>query len=430
MPRHCSAGGCKSHDNRETRNAGITFHKLPKEASRRNLWIGNSRRADSWDPQTNFVYFCSKHFTPESFELASCSGIRRLREDAFPTVFDSSSVTQSKWLQKVLKQEDRNGNVSGEQSADKCQTPVDSTVQTSLEAEETNEEQPTASQETPENEGQQSPRDETPSPPPASPPRAVSPSRYMRRLPPRPGFYLPKEHSYAQLCPLLWRKRYDKAVDYLEKTLRQLHAARRRENRLRGSLLRLRDRQQKMQVTRDDSKSAGGFCSQGGDSRGVGELGNAAEKYCCYCGRGQTEKFTEEHYSKGTNSPSFPLAIQATRHLPDCRCEQCEFKGKSHNQDPQQSLLWIQGEAEGQFILVPVPDENQFQKYFTVEDVACQAGPVSRPDSENVGGPTRTGRQQRPVFDTSLEELSEDVREKLKEHLEGFHLQLSSEFTD
>ncbi|XP_077363130.1 THAP domain-containing protein 7 isoform X2 [Festucalex cinctus] len=432
MPRHCSAGGCKSRDNRETRNAGITFHKLPKEASRRNLWISNSRRADSWDPQNNFIYFCSKHFTRESFEITSCSGIKRLRDDAFPTVFDSSCAGKGKWLGKVLKQEDRNGQISGEQNTAKCQTPDESTVPPSSEAEETNKEQPGSSQETTKD------LSKTPSPPPSSPPRPVSPSRYMRRLPPRPGFYLPKEHSYAQLCPLLWRRRYDKAVDYLEKTLRQLHAARRRENRLRGSLLRLRDRQQKMDVTRDDATSKGGCRLRGSD----------ADKYCCYCGRGyrlsetangvdpvfhkdsvkSPEKgFTEPHNSTGTNSQNFPLTFQTAQHLPDSHPE---FKGESHNQDTQQSLMWIQGEAEAQFILVPILAENQFQNGLTMEDVASQAVPVCKLDSEDVGGPAGRESQQHPVLDDSLEELSDDVRKKLKEHLEGFHLQLSNEFAN
>uniref|UniRef100_A0A3B4ZBL8 THAP domain containing 7 n=1 Tax=Stegastes partitus TaxID=144197 RepID=A0A3B4ZBL8_9TELE len=240
MPRHCSAGGCKSRDNRETRSAGITFHKLPKGAPRRNLWITNSHRADSWDPQTDFVYFCSKHFTPESFELTGCSGIRRLKEDAFPTVFDFPPAAKCKRTRTLQKQDNPTCCCLDKQETNHVQTAEEPAAQMSVETEEeTHENIFTSSQESSGTEQPSQPGHKSPEV------RPLSPSRYMRRLPPPPGFYLSKEHSYAQLCPLLWRRRYDQAVDCLEKALRQLHAARRRENRLRGAVLRLRDKRLK-----------------------------------------------------------------------------------------------------------------------------------------------------------------------------------------
>ncbi|TNN54458.1 THAP domain-containing protein 7 [Liparis tanakae] len=508
MPRHCSAGGCKSRDNRVTRNAGITFHKLPKGAARRNLWITNSHRADSWDPQTDFVYFCSKHFSPDSFELTGCSGIRRLKEDAFPTVFDSSSSIKCKRPGALQTQEDL--------APLRVPPSEEPALQRSPAAvEESNANTPASSEE------HLSQQDCSP----AAAACPLSPSRFMRRLPPPLGFYLPKEHSYAQLCPLLWRRRYDQAVDCLEKALRQLHAARRRENRLRSAVLRLHDqrdggqsrggwtpageRRAHQEVSENDGKSEDtGVC----EDRGVDqtELGSPfppattswseeEKAYCCYCGRGQPApgahrdpKTGEDVQPTGRGDPlqtprcpdtaddaedkqvvrlerppgtrvetsgSNPRILLQTRGLqhappaaglvpetheqslqkllPDHSEGQTDAVGHEHHLDLQ--LLWIQDGLEGGVVLMPVPAEEGLHRVVADEAQTIVVSGVdltgdSGRATEDSGGPSRVqpGDEEqsglRSALNTTVVEMGEDVREKLKEHLEGFHLQLSSEF--
>ncbi|XP_022073184.1 THAP domain-containing protein 7 [Acanthochromis polyacanthus] len=553
MPRHCSAGGCKSRDNRETRNAGITFHKLPKGATRRKLWITNSHRADSWDPQTDFVYFCSKHFTAESFELTGCSGIKRLKEDAFPTVFDFSSAAKCKRAGALQKQDIpvRKNSCSGEQQSiqqENNQAEEEPAVQRSVEAdEETNENILEHSQES--GTEQPSQQGHNSLPPEARP---ISPSHYMRRLPPPPGFYLSKEHSYAQLCPLLWRRRYDQAVDCLEKALRQLNAARRRENRLRGAVLRLREKRlnHTLVVSRAGWKSRGSWTSgrekiqcrrhsdqeeseTDAESENTGlfvdkyvnqlELGcqflpdtsswsEVDKAYCFYCGRGemqiddqvacrdsntfndvqstehndsmksqrsvessacssaqnakdvqtvrletQPRKNVETSDTSVTESqvmsqnPGHQHVIPAGMSLPDTHeqslhfvgaqqklvvsdtCEgDSEGMGLEHQLDlQQQQVFWIQDSAEGQVILVPLLTEDGSQSFLKMEGFADKAQARLVPGVGQSGDEITCDDEhsdQYSVINSTSVEMKEDVRIKLKEHLEGFHLQLSTEF--
>ncbi|TRY93067.1 hypothetical protein DNTS_023838 [Danionella cerebrum] len=260
MPRHCSAVGCKSRDTKDIRKSGITFHRLPKKGNpRRTTWIINSHRkgpqgTGQWDPQSGFIYFCSRHFTPDSFDLSGVSGYRRLKDDAIPTVFEVQPHERcTAWKFKTKRRgrprkedkdngvEDSTKNVVSESQGIKNEILVPDVCNNERKNDDDEEESQGLSSDAPERckELSQDQSTEPSSPQPS--PRPPSPSCYMRRLPPPPGFYLPKEHSYAQLCPLVWRKRYNKAIDSLENALRLLSAARRRENRLRNALLRLRE---------------------------------------------------------------------------------------------------------------------------------------------------------------------------------------------
>lgn len=364
----------------------------------------------------------------------------------------------------------------------------------------------------------------------------------MRRLPPPPGFYLSKEHSYAQLCPLLWRRRYDQVVDCLEKALRQLNAARRRESRLRSSVLRLRDKRLKhiLLLSQNGCKNRGS-CIEGGGERQYKEDPELEENEakskdmkliedkcvdqietgcnflpessswsetkgnCLYCGKGQSGGHLEHEDSPNTQrnvatsscdtaenvhhvqidrqqettwkdeetsdtsvtSSQVLLQNPGVQHLvsagvcflqtdeqslhylgsqqklllSDKRHGESEATSQDHHRDLQHQLLWLPDSADGRVILLTVPTDDEPQRFVTVENVAGEEKNVLLSEldlkgveyfTESGGGVSRAEaaphQHSEQSSDGAFVEIRDDVRMKLKEHLEGFHLQLSTEF--
>ncbi|XP_062449015.1 THAP domain-containing protein 7 isoform X2 [Rhea pennata] len=266
MPRHCSAAGCCTRDTRETRNRGISFHRLPKKDNpRRAMWLENSRRRDPsgqgcWDPTSKYIYFCSKHFEKSCFEIVGFSGYHRLKEGAVPTVFESASPKPPRTPKPKppTPQSDppKPLRASRRWRRDPAPSPTEPPFSTDVscfprEGEDpaapagdhggvpalpgpsgargtlpdsllvaTGDEEATATPALPEGE-------------PPAPARPVSPSLYMLRLPPPAGAYIQSEHSYQVGSALLWKRRAEAALDALDKAQRQLQACKRREQRLR-----------------------------------------------------------------------------------------------------------------------------------------------------------------------------------------------------
>ncbi|KAF6083270.1 THAP domain containing 7 [Phyllostomus discolor] len=296
MPRHCSAAGCCTRDTRETRNRGISFHRLPKKDNpRRGLWLANCQRLDPsgqglWDPASEYIYFCSKHFEENCFELVGISGYHRLKEGAVPTIFESFSklrrTAKTKGhsyppgppdVSRLRRCRKRCSEGRGPTTPFSPPPPAEVTcfpveevsAPAALPASPTGRLEPGLSspfsdllgplgaqadeagcstQPSPEREPerQQSPLE----------PRPVSPSAYMLRLPPPAGAYIQNEHSYQVGSALLWKRRAEAALDALDKAQRQLQACKRREQRLRLRLTKLQQERAREERAREKRAQA------------------------------------------------------------------------------------------------------------------------------------------------------------------------------
>ncbi|XP_077169153.1 THAP domain-containing protein 7 isoform X3 [Paroedura picta] len=244
MPRHCSATGCCTRDTPETRNRGVSFHRLPKDNPRRAMWLENCHRKDMtgqglWDPASN--------------------GYHRLKEGAVPTIFElhakprrKSKLGNAKLARRQQKQssgpcpEEELTPLSmdiscfpaqefpGPVAAPTSREPRNQPLLPGPELESLAPLSDIPPDQSPAATGQE---EASPSPalpePVGDPSHPVSLSLYMLRLPPPAGAYIQNEHSYQVGSALLWKRRAEAALDALGKAQRQLQACRRREQRLR-----------------------------------------------------------------------------------------------------------------------------------------------------------------------------------------------------
>ncbi|XP_068098492.1 THAP domain-containing protein 7 [Hyperolius riggenbachi] len=321
MPRHCSAPGCTTRDSRQTRDSNISFHRLPRRGDpRRNFWIANCRRTDPkgtglWEPASDYVYFCSKHFEKSCFEVSGICGYHRLKEDAIPTIFTAAAkpprITRLKRQKKHVKAtklkakrkldfftSDRSvppedANPSDSQCFDArrydgipspdlvnfhglCPENIDipadaapaegalaGTVDHQMHPEAMLEEisvgtvvsGPLTGLELYAGQGEMSSEicvSVEHTEEDNEQPRPVSPSTYMMRIPQPPGAYIQNEHSYHVGNALLWKKRAESALEALTKVQRQLEACRRREQRLRLRISALQQEHMRERRTQPD----------------------------------------------------------------------------------------------------------------------------------------------------------------------------------
>eukprot|EP00794_Sanderia_malayensis_P006618 gene6618-7365_t len=77
MPHYCVVYGCNNENNKESKDRGISLHKIPfygderpAAVKRRKLWVNFvDIKRDKWQ-STKYSVVCSEHFKPDHFETA------------------------------------------------------------------------------------------------------------------------------------------------------------------------------------------------------------------------------------------------------------------------------------------------------------------------------------------------------------------------
>ncbi|XP_066221527.1 THAP domain-containing protein 7 isoform X1 [Saccopteryx leptura] len=282
------------HEASITRARSLVGARLPKKDNpRRGLWLANCQRLDPsgqglWDPSSEYIYFCSKHFEENCFELVGISGYHRLKEGAVPTIFESFSklrrTTKTKGhsyppgphdISRLRRCRKRCSEGRGPTTPFSPPPPAEVTcfpveeasAPAALPASPTGRLEPGLSSPFSDLLGplgaqadeagcsaQPSPEREPERQPSPLEPRPVSPSTYMLRLPPPAGAYIQNEHSYQVGSALLWKRRAEAALDALDKAQRQLQACKRREQRLRLRLTKLQQERAREKRAQADAR--------------------------------------------------------------------------------------------------------------------------------------------------------------------------------
>nr|XP_057905913.1 THAP domain-containing protein 6-like [Doryrhamphus excisus] len=83
MPHSCAAWSCTTRCTPETKSQGITFHRFPKDTSRKKQWEVALRREGFCASSSSML--CSEHFKPEDFDRTGQTV--RLKDGVVPSVF-------------------------------------------------------------------------------------------------------------------------------------------------------------------------------------------------------------------------------------------------------------------------------------------------------------------------------------------------------